>query len=110
MNVISVARNVDILNMNQFYSMEVIFSSWTYYYKTIRNNIVYFSPLSGNERDAHNLERLRELGITDILNVTSHIPFHYADQNINYKRLPASDSCHQKLSEFFDIAFDFIGT
>ena len=49
------------------------------------------------------------MGVTDILNVTSHIPFHFEENGINYKRLPASDSCHQKLSEFFDIAFDFIG-
>ena len=74
-----------------------------------RNNFFEIFTPPGNERDAHNLERLQELGITDILNVTSHIPFHYHDQGINYKRLPANDSCQQKLSGFFDIAFEFIG-
>ena len=66
--------------------------------------------LTGNERDASNRERLRELGITHILNVTSHIPCHFEDDdNICYKRLKASDSGCQNLKQYFTEASRFIG-
>ncbi len=63
----------------------------------------------GNERDAHTETRLKELGITHVLNCTSHLPFHFAESGVQYKRLPANDSCHQNLSQFFSDAFDYIG-
>lgn len=62
----------------------------------------------GNERDAANLDRLRELGITHVLNVTSGIPLHFEDQGIICKRLPASDSGFQNLKQYFTDAFAFI--
>ena len=62
----------------------------------------------GNERDSSNAELLRELGVTHILNVTSHLPNHFEKDGLVYKRLPATDSCHQNLSQYFQEAFAFI--
>lgn len=62
----------------------------------------------GNERDASNLQRLRELNISHILNITSHIPKYFENQGIKYKRLPASDSGCQNLRQYFDEAIQFI--
>ncbi|XP_013407671.1 dual specificity protein phosphatase 10 isoform X2 [Lingula anatina] len=62
----------------------------------------------GNERDAADLQRLKDLNITYVLNVTSHIPYQHEHQGIKYKRLPASDSCQQNLTQYFQEAFDFI--
>lgn len=61
----------------------------------------------GNERDASSQETLKELGITHILNVTSHIPFHFED-SMTCKRLQASDSGSQNLKQYFDEAVSFI--
>ncbi|XP_063428262.1 dual specificity protein phosphatase 10-like [Mytilus trossulus] len=62
----------------------------------------------GNERDASNLQRLRELNISHILNITSNIPKYFENQGIKYKRLPASDSGCQNLRQYFDEAIQFI--
>jgi len=63
----------------------------------------------GNGRDAGNPERLKELGITHILNMTSHIPLQFEGQGlVTYKRLPASDSANQNLRQYFQDAFEFI--
>ena len=66
--------------------------------------------ISGNERDAANKDRLKELGITHILNVTAHLPLHFESDGIIYKRLPASDSGSQNLKQYFDEAIEFIGS
>lgn len=63
----------------------------------------------GNERDAANLQRLNDLGITYVLNVTSHIPLHFEKHGIKYKRIPASDSGQQNLRQYFEEAANFIG-
>lgn len=63
----------------------------------------------GNERDASNLQRLRELNITHILNITSNIPKYFENQGIKYKRLAASDSGCQNLKQYFEEAVQFIG-
>lgn len=65
--------------------------------------------ISGNERDAANLQRLNDLGITHVLNVTSHIPLHFEKNGIKYKRIPASDSGQQNLRQYFEEAGVFIG-
>lgn len=65
--------------------------------------------IAGNERDASNAELLRELGITHILNVTAHLPTVFENEGLVYKRLPASDSCYQNLTQYFHEAFSFIG-
>lgn len=62
----------------------------------------------GNERDAANLQRLNDLGITYVLNVTSHIPLHFEKNGIKYKRIPASDSGQQNLRQYFEEAGVFI--
>ncbi|XP_074654270.1 dual specificity protein phosphatase 10-like isoform X2 [Tubulanus polymorphus] len=62
----------------------------------------------GNERDAANKNLLDDLKITYVLNVTSHIPGHFENQGITYKRLPATDSGQQNLKQYFEEAFSFI--
>lgn len=66
-------------------------------------------PLLGNERDAANMPRLNDLGITCVLNVTSHIPLHFENHGIKYKRIPASDSGQQNLRQYFEEAGVYIG-
>ncbi|CAH1261533.1 dual specificity protein phosphatase 10-like [Branchiostoma lanceolatum] len=63
----------------------------------------------GNERDAADIRTLLRLNIGYILNVTSHIPLHHEGFcGIKYKRLPATDSQHQNLLQYFEEAFEFI--
>jgi dual specificity phosphatase 10 len=62
----------------------------------------------GNQRDAASKEKLTELGITHILNVTSHLPLHFENDGITYKRLPATDSGSQNLKQYFADAISFI--
>merc|ERR1712226_1602761 len=62
----------------------------------------------GNERDAANRETLKELGITHVLNATSHLALHFENDGIIYKRLPASDNANQNLKQYFSDAFSFI--
>jgi len=64
--------------------------------------------LIGNQRDAANRERLTELGVTHILNVTAHLPLHFESDGIAYMRLPASDSGSQNLKQYFSEAISFI--
>lgn len=83
---------------------------------THENNIILKLPASailpflylGNERDA-DYTRLKELDISYVLNVTSHIPSSTQQEGITYKRLPAADNCHQNLKQYFEEAFEFIG-
>ncbi|XP_071537212.1 dual specificity protein phosphatase 10-like [Panulirus ornatus] len=62
----------------------------------------------GNARDAQDLRILQALGITRVLNVTSHVPGYHEDSGICYKTLPAMDSGHQNLRQYFDEAIHFI--
>lgn len=62
----------------------------------------------GNQHDAADLSCLRTLGVTRVLNVTSHLPGYHEACGITYKQLPASDSGHQNLKQYFEEAFDFI--
>jgi len=62
----------------------------------------------GNQRDAASRERLTELGVTHILNVTAHLPLHFENDGITYLRLPASDSGSQNLKQYFSEAISFI--
>jgi dual specificity MAP kinase phosphatase len=64
--------------------------------------------LIGNQRDAANRERLTELGVTHILNVTSQLPLHFESDGIACKRLAASDSGSQNLKQYFAEAIEFI--
>ena len=62
----------------------------------------------GNGRDAADLQLLRALGATRVLNVTSQLPGYHEERGIIYKQIPASDSGHQNLKQYFEEAFDFI--
>lgn len=62
----------------------------------------------GNQHDAADLNTLRSLGVTRVLNVTSHLPGYHEACGITYRQLPASDSGHQNLKQYFEEAFDFI--
>ncbi|XP_042230674.1 dual specificity protein phosphatase 10-like [Homarus americanus] len=62
----------------------------------------------GNARDAQDLRVLQALGITRVLNVTSHVPGYHENSGICYKTLPAMDSGHQNLRQYFDEAIHFI--
>ena len=63
----------------------------------------------GNAKDAADLSLLQRLGITRVLNVTSQIPGYHEQSGITYKQLPANDSGHQNLKQYFEQAFEFIG-
>ncbi|GAB6027498.1 hypothetical protein CHUAL_001750 [Chamberlinius hualienensis] len=62
----------------------------------------------GNQKDASDLQRLRQLNIQFVLNVTSHLPGYHEGRGIRYKRLPATDSTQQNLKQYFEEAFEFI--
>lgn len=63
----------------------------------------------GNSRDAADLSCLKTLGTTCVLNVTSQLPGYHHSCGITYKQIPATDSGHQNLKQYFEEAFDFIG-
>lgn len=63
----------------------------------------------GNGRDAADLQLLRALGATRVLNVTSQLPGYHEERGITYRQIPASDSGHQNLKQYFEEAFEFIG-
>lgn len=62
----------------------------------------------GNQKDASDLQKLRQLNIQFVLNVTSHLPGYHEGRGIRYKRLPASDNTQQNLKQYFEEAFEFI--
>ncbi|XP_044741243.1 dual specificity protein phosphatase 10-like [Chrysoperla carnea] len=62
----------------------------------------------GNGKDAADLECLQKLGTTCVLNVTSQLPGYHETRGITYKQIPATDSGHQNLKQYFEEAFDFI--
>ncbi|XP_078036171.1 dual specificity protein phosphatase 10 [Augochlora pura] len=62
----------------------------------------------GNGRDAADLQLLRGLGATRVLNVTSQLPGYHEERGITYRQIPATDSGHQNLKQYFEEAFDFI--
>lgn len=73
----------------------------------------------GNEVDAKNTQRLAQMGIHYVLNVTKNIPFYenptsckqqqQQQQQFTFKRIPVNDCINQNLREYFDEAIDFIG-
>ena len=65
----------------------------------------------GNERDAMSVEVINRFGIEYILNVTEKCPNFFEghpDYNIQYLRIPASDTGRMKLLDFFEEANEFI--
>ena len=65
----------------------------------------------GNERDATDLSTLKQLNISYILNVTTHLQ-DLSQENLSglrHKRLPALDNCRENIKQYFEEAFSFIG-
>ncbi|XP_072402774.1 dual specificity protein phosphatase 10-like [Diabrotica undecimpunctata] len=62
----------------------------------------------GNLKDATDPSCLRGLGTTCVLNVTSQLPGYHEEYGITYKQIPATDSEHQNLKQYFEEAFEFI--
>ncbi|XP_050313430.1 dual specificity protein phosphatase 10-like isoform X2 [Anthonomus grandis grandis] len=62
----------------------------------------------GNSKDAADLSCLQGLGTTCVLNVTSQLPGYHEKCGITYKQIPATDSGHQNLKQYFEEAFEFI--
>ncbi|XP_032881178.1 dual specificity protein phosphatase 10 [Amblyraja radiata] len=63
----------------------------------------------GNEQDAQDIEKMQQMNIGYIINVTTHLPlYHYEKGIFHYKRLPATDSNKQNLRQYFEEAFEFI--
>nr|CAH7717521.1 unnamed protein product [Callosobruchus chinensis] len=62
----------------------------------------------GNSKDAADLSCLKDLGTTCVLNVTSQSSGFHKERGITYKQIPASDSGHQNLKQYFEEAFEFI--
>ncbi|XP_078392014.1 dual specificity protein phosphatase 10-like [Cetorhinus maximus] len=63
----------------------------------------------GNERDAQDLAKMRQLNVGYVINVTTHLPLYHAQVgNVRYKRLPATDNSKQNLRQYFEEAFEFI--
>ncbi|XP_076312851.1 dual specificity protein phosphatase 10-like [Tachypleus tridentatus] len=62
----------------------------------------------GNEQNASDQTTLKKLGIGHVLSVILHNTGHHSLAGFKSKRLPASDSCHQNLKQYFEEAFAFI--
>ncbi|KAF5288355.1 hypothetical protein FQA39_LY15445 [Lamprigera yunnana] len=62
----------------------------------------------GNSKDASDLSCLQDLGTSCVLNVTSSLYGYHEECGITYKQIPASDSGHQNLKQYFEEAFEFI--
>ena len=96
-------------------SVHVIWKQISQHRDLLEQNLNSFDIFNqtGNERDASNRERLRELGITHILNVTPNVACCFEDEQCDdklvYKRLQATDCGNQNLKQYFQEAAAFIG-
>ena len=64
---------------------------------------------AGNEHDAGDRALLKQLSISYVINVTSHVPLHFESDGVAYTRFPAADSGTENLRQYFDEAIRFIG-
>lgn len=62
----------------------------------------------GNIRDAQNIERLTQHGITHILNSTPDLPFYW-ESKYECFRIGVLDLPSQNIRKYFDTAIQFIG-
>jgi hypothetical protein len=64
--------------------------------------------LQGGERNARNLEELKTLGVTAVLNVSWEVADFYPD-HFEYGRLNIQDYANQDIARYFEEGFEFIG-
>jgi dual specificity MAP kinase phosphatase len=60
----------------------------------------------GNKRDALDPHLLQELRVSHVLSLTDLPP---PIKGLQYRQLPAADTPHQNIKQYFDEAFLFIG-
>lgn len=78
---------------------------FTYYF--LKNTLYLFK---GNARDSQDVDLIRQLNVTHIINVTDSLPMPFRKLNrIQYLHIPASDTTKQNLLPSFDRAVQFIG-
>ncbi|VDO66902.1 unnamed protein product [Schistosoma margrebowiei] len=71
----------------------------------------YYSKykITGNARDSQDVDLIRQLNVTHIINVTDSLPMPFRKLNrIQYLHIPASDTTKQNLLPSFDRAVQFI--
>eukprot|EP00045_Choanoeca_perplexa_P003651 m.32476 g.32476 ORF g.32476 m.32476 type:complete len:473 (-) comp12154_c0_seq1:75-1493(-) len=61
----------------------------------------------GAQRDAQNLQLLKQQRISYILNVTTNVPNYY-ERDFQYQQIPILDCNDSEIQEFFEIASGFI--
>lgn len=64
--------------------------------------------LLGSEKHASQLEVLKRIGVTALLNVSHSCPNHF-EKDFVYKCIPVQDSSSEDISVYFDGAIQFIG-
>ncbi len=65
----------------------------------------------GSAKDANDHSILKRLGVNRVLNIASQLlENHFESNGIIYKHITANDSVQQNLIQYFEQAFDFIGT
>lgn len=64
--------------------------------------------LLGSELHASQLEMLKRIGVTALLNVSHSCPNHF-EKDFVYKCIPVQDSSFEDISVYFDDAIQFIG-
>lgn len=78
---------------------------FTYFF--LKNTLYLFK---GNARDSQDVDLIRQLNVTHIINVTDSLPMPFRKLNrIQYLHIPASDTTKQNLLPSFDRAVQFIG-
>lgn len=72
------------------------------------SSILDYRLYVGDESHARNDGLLILLGITHIINVTSHVPNYFENRNIEYLNIKVEDIDGHSIYPFFKIAFEFI--
>ncbi|CAF3636175.1 unnamed protein product [Rotaria socialis] len=63
----------------------------------------------GNAQDAEDMNLLKQNDIKSIINISTSIPCHYANEKIfDYLQLPCYDSCRENILQYFDHTLEYI--